>query len=394
MMPRWFGVSIFFLVVFTIWAVLHFYVYHRVAFGLRLQAHGRLYLKIALIFLASIYPLVRLLTRDGVSLWEKFLYFPAASYLGFFSLLITGFLLFEVFGTLPAHLAIRSGVLPSSKEFLEKLALFRVLFAFSCALILGVYGIFVVAKGPEIKVVEVYLRNLPQKLDGIKIAHLSDIHAGGALTRSYFERIVQKTSSLGADIVAITGDITDEPNGQSDEIIRELSNLKSRLGVFAVSGNHEYYTGKEETLKGYMENGLRVLRQEHVIIENILVLAGIDDPSFLGGRNMVEKAIEKAFEGAPDGLPKILLSHQPVGLEFAGKKGVDLMLCGHTHGGQLPPIHLMSKIAYGILHGLENIGNMKVYVTSGAGFWGPPMRVFADPEIALIVLRALEKAQP
>jgi len=390
-MQRWLSISIFFVLVFTIWTLLHIYVYYRVAYGLRLQSNGRLCLKILLVFLASFYPLVRVLARDGLAQWEKFLYFPSASYLGFFSLLVTGFLVFDLLCTLPMHIAMRIGSWPSSKAVLEKLASVRVLFAFSCAFIFGVYGIFVVLRGPIIKVVEVYLPHLPQGIDGLKIAHLSDLHVGGALPRSYFERIVRDTSSLDADIVVITGDITDDPNENHKETIEKLASLGSRFGVFAVSGNHEYYTGQEETLRGYMQNGLRVLRQEHVIIDNSLVLAGIDDPSYLGGRRMVEKAIEKALEGAPNHLPKILLSHQPVSLEFAAKKGVDLMLCGHTHGGQLPPIHFISKAAYGILHGLESIGHMQIYVTSGAGFWGPPMRVFAEPEIALIVLRAKEK---
>jgi predicted MPP superfamily phosphohydrolase len=392
-MPRWLSFSIFFIVVFTVWILLHIYVYHRVANGLRLQPHGRFYLKIALVFLASLYPLVRILTRDGLAFWEKFLYFPSASYLGFFSLAITGFLVFEVFCTFPVHGAMRLGLLGWSRELSEKLALVRVLFAFGCALILGVYGIYVVLRGPSLRVVEISLPNLPLGLDGLKIAHVSDIHMGGALTKSYFERIVQETSSLNADIVVVTGDITDEPMGRNKETIRKLANLKSRFGVFAVSGNHEYYTGQEETLKKYVENGLKVLRQEHVVIGGGLVIAGIDDPSYLGGRKMAEEAIEKAFQGAPDGLPKILLSHQPIALEYASKKAVDLMLCGHTHGGQLPPIHLLSKVVYGILQGLESVGHMKVYVTSGAGFWGPPMRVFAEPEIALIVLRH-NKAQP
>ena len=119
-----------------------------------------------------------------------------------------------------------------------------------------------------------------------------------------------------------------------------------------------------------------------------LVVAGIDDPTFLGGRGKVGEAVESALAGRPEGMPVVLLAHQPVGMEDAGGQGVDLALCGHTHGGQLPPFQLLNRIAYPFVQGMHPVGGTRVYVSRGTGYWGPPVRVFAAPEVTRFTLRS------
>jgi predicted MPP superfamily phosphohydrolase len=131
---------------------------------------------------------------------------------------------------------------------------------------------------------------------------------------------------------------------------------------------------------------MKVLRQAHVVVGGSLVVAGVDDPTFLGGRDKLPEAMATSLNGRPVGLPVVLLSHQPLALQAAADLGVGLMLSGHTHGGQIPPFQLLNRIAYRYISGLHRIGDMFLYVSRGAGYWGPPVRLFADPEVVLIRL--------
>jgi predicted MPP superfamily phosphohydrolase len=126
-----------------------------------------------------------------------------------------------------------------------------------------------------------------------------------------------------------------------------------------------------------------------VVVAGGLVVAGVDDPTFLGGRDKLADAMATAVAGRPEGLPVVLLSHQPLALEAAANLGVGLVLCGHTHGGQIPPFQVLNRIAYSFIRGLHRVGDMQVYVSNGSGYWGPPVRVFADPEVVRVTLRAL-----
>jgi predicted MPP superfamily phosphohydrolase len=186
-----------------------------------------------------------------------------------------------------------------------------------------------------------------------------------------------------ADLVAIVGDTVDGSVAELGEAAEPLGDLRSRLGTFFVTGNHEYFSGFEPWIEEMRSLGLRVLRNERVDIEG-LDLAGVND---VNGSNYDDAPNYAAALGGRDARrPVVLLAHQPVQAHEAAKHGVDLQLSGHTHGGQMVPFSVIVALQQPLLAGLGTVDGTQVYVTRGAGFWGPPVRVGAPPDISIVAL--------
>ena len=247
------------------------------------------------------------------------------------------------------------------------------------------YGMTKALGPPDLKRVPVRLAKLPASMDGFRIAVVSDIHLGPLLGRSHTERIVRMINGARADIVAIVGDTVDGSVAELGEAAEPLGDLRARLGSFFVTGNHEYFSGFEPWIEEMRSLGLRVLRNERVDIEG-LDLAGVND---VNGSNYDDGPNYGAALGGRDARrPVVLLAHQPVQAHEAAKHGVDLQLSGHTHGGQMVPFSLIVGLQQPLLAGLGTIDGTQVYVTRGAGFWGPPVRVGAPPDISIVELHS------
>ena len=168
---------------------------------------------------------------------------------------------------------------------------------------------------------------------------------------------------------------------------RRSRNLRSRLGTFFVTGNHEYYSGHEEWIEEVARLGMRPLRNARVELPGGLDLAGVNDLTGEGFGDGPD--VGRALAGRDPSRPVVLLAHQPVQAHDAAAHGVDLQLSGHTHGGQMVPFNLIVRAAQQpVVSGLGEVDGMPVYVTNGAGFWGPPVRVGAPPDITLVELHA------
>ncbi|MFB9961523.1 metallophosphoesterase [Sinosporangium siamense] len=244
---------------------------------------------------------------------------------------------------------------------------------------------------PVIERVPVVLPKLDPRLNGLRLAVVSDIHLGPITGVSHSERLVRMINSLEADVVAIVGDMVDGTVAELGAAARPLRSLESRYGTFFVTGNHEYYleNGPGEWIEELRELNVRPLQNERVEIAHqgaILDLAGVND--LAGGASGQGPDFDKALGGRDTSRNVVLLAHQPVQVAQASTRGVDLQLSGHTHGGQLVPFNLIVPVQQPVVAGLENVDGTQVYVTRGAGFWGPPVRVGAPPEISLLELRA------
>ncbi len=252
------------------------------------------------------------------------------------------------------------------------------------------YGVTVALGDPVIEPVKVTLPGLDPRLGGLRFAVVSDIHLGPLTGRAHTERIVRMINGLEADVVAIVGDLVDGSVESLGALARPLRGLESRYGSYFVTGNHEYYTanGPGEWVEELDELGVRSLRNERVEIRHrgaVLDLAGVND---LTGTTMDEGPDFAAALGGRDGSrTTVLLAHQPVQAVQAARHGVDLQLSGHTHGGQMVPFNLVIPLQQPVVSGLGTVDGVQVYVTRGAGFWGPPIRVGAPPEITMLELR-------
>ncbi len=250
------------------------------------------------------------------------------------------------------------------------------------------------ATGPaEVNEVPIRIERLPPALSGLTIAQITDLHVGPTIGERHVRRIVDQVNALRADVVAVTGDLVDGTVRELGAAIAHLARLEARYGVFFVTGNHEYYSGVEPWLAELRRLGIRVLRNERVAVGDpgaSLDLAGVDDWSSRGFGNGHGLDLGRALAGRdPDGA-LVLLAHQPRGVGDAVSAGVELQISGHTHGGQIVPFNLLVRAVYPYVKGLhrheEGGRSGQIFVSRGTGYWGPPMRLGAPPEIAKIVL--------
>ncbi|MFK4691750.1 metallophosphoesterase [Streptomyces pristinaespiralis] len=246
------------------------------------------------------------------------------------------------------------------------------------------YGTYGVLRGPRVKRVTVPLAKLPRAAHGFRIAVVSDIHLGPILGRSHTQRIVGSINATQPDLVAVVGDLVDGSVADLGSAAEPLARLRSRHGSFFVTGNHEYFSGADEWVDHVRELGLRPLRNERVEIAGGFDLAGVDDVA--GEDEGQGPDFVKALGDRDRSRAAVLLAHQPVVIHDAVEQGVDLQLSGHTHGGQLWPGNHLAALANPTVAGLERYGDTQLYVSRGAGAWGPPVRVGASSDITVVEL--------
>jgi hypothetical protein len=245
------------------------------------------------------------------------------------------------------------------------------------AAVLALIG-FLQARRPRVVSIDI-----PSDLDGYRIVQWSDVHIGPTIQRCFVESLVRRTNALDADAVVITGDLIDGHVEDLRDAIAPLQNLRARDGVFVVTGNHEYYWRASEWVKEFARLGMTFLKNEHRVVRDGLVIAGVTDPA---GRYTHTSNLKAALDGAPRDAFRVLLAHRPQVANAASRNGVDLQLSGHTHGGQFFPFNLLIRWFQPVVAGLHRVGETLLYVSRGTGYWGPPSRLGVGGEITLITL--------
>jgi len=263
--------------------------------------------------------------------------------------------------------------------------------AAAASLLLTMVGLAWGLRFPVVKRLEVALPNLPPALDGFTILQLSDLHLDLVKGRRWLGRVVHRANGLEPDLVAITGDLAEGSVAKYARDVEPLRSLSAPRGVYFVTGNHEYFHDLAGWLRHLEEMGIRVLRNEGVAMERngaSFHLAGIDDHD--GGRIAPGHGpdLARALQGRDGGRPVVLLAHQPRAILEAAGMGVELVLTGHTHGGQIWPFSYLVYLQQPFVRGLQQVGGTVGYVSSGTGFWGPPMRLGTTAEMTLFTLRS------
>lgn len=257
--------------------------------------------------------------------------------------------------------------------------------------IIGIRQAFV---GPSVRKVEISLKDLPAGFDGFKIVQISDLHVGPTIGHDYAQNVVNLANDLKPDLIALTGDFVDGTVEDLIDNLTPISQLSATHGSFFVTGNHEYYWDASAWMEAFKTLGTDVLANEHRLIKHNgaeIVLAGVSDYSMRGrGGSVHASEPKKALEGAPANLVKILLAHQPASYLAAHEAGFDLQLSGHTHAGQYFPFNFFIRFFQRFYKGLNRYENMWIYVNSGTGYWGPPLRTGVPSEITLITLRTVK----
>ncbi len=362
---RLFYFLLFLLIVSAIYFGMHYFVSWRIVRGLDLSRNfGRVLLFLFLI--AGItYFLAQFFGKFGFSVPVG--YFGSV-WMGIISIALTVFVLQMMV----------VWVFPSQEKVFTVLAIV-------VSLLLSGYSFVNAYRQPNVKVFEIPIAELPDQLSGFSIVLLADFHLERTKTVGWLNEVVDATNALQPDVIAIAGDLADEDVREHRGFIEALRRLKSRYGVLAVTGNHEYYPGLGKFLDLCDSLDFQVLRNSRVTIAESIEFIGINDNTgkrFDGGGSDLESAMD-GFDSTQVG---VLLSHQPLYFHQAVARGVDLQLSAHTHAGQIPPMDLIVWLTFKYPYGLYRNGSSYIYTTCGTGTWSPPMRTFSRSEIVKFVL--------
>jgi predicted MPP superfamily phosphohydrolase len=255
------------------------------------------------------------------------------------------------------------------------------------------WGLVEAMRLPRTKTVDIVLPRLGRGLDGLRVAVLADTHYGPINRQRWSARVAATVNELAPDVVCHVGDLADGTVDQRRAQVAPLGTVRATMAKLYITGNHEYFSEAQQWLDHMACLGWEPMHNRHLVIERDgarLILAGIDDPtgtsSGLAGHG---PNLAAALADTDPDTPVLLLAHQPKQVALATAAGVDLQLSGHTHGGQIWPFHLLVRLDQKFLHGLSRHGDRtQLYTSRGAGFWGPPLRVFAPSEISLLTLRS------
>ncbi len=231
--------------------------------------------------------------------------------------------------------------------------------------------------------IEVSLNGEQSEMSSVNMVLVSDIHLGSLTPKNRINRMVNRINALEPDIILLAGDILDEDVGPviHRDLGSAINKLSAPLGVYGVTGNHEYIGGIAKATNYLTSHGIHLIRDSVIKINNSFYLAGREDLNIDRFSGKKRKSVDELLKNTGNGLPVILLDHQPFNLEKAAAAGADLQLSGHTHHGQLWPFNFITRAVYTISRGLGEVDGMKVYVSNGIGTWGPPMRLGSRPEI-------------
>jgi len=369
--------AMFLTIVLSIWTLEHLYVGWRLLSLPVFEAPGaRRALLLVLVAGALAYPLGRILFVLGLSGAGRVLEYSGAVWMG------TVFLLVAMM--LAAEVATLAGFAPRGWVVWVRGA------AAVIALVAAGIAWFGGLRPPRIVEVEVPIAGLAPEADGLTIAHITDVHLGAILGTRRLGMIIDRTRALAPDVVAVTGDLVDGDAGVVEEMLPRLRELRAPRGVFAVLGNHEYYAGRERCRKLIREAGYVVLDNQAIEVAPGLHIAGVPDLDGSRQTGDGEADVELALRGIDPDDAVVLLQHAPQREDRAAAAGVDLMLNGHTHGGQIWPFHYLVRRAYPHMAGVFHVDGMTQVVGRGSGQWGPPMRLRAPAEIIRITLRSTD----
>ena len=375
---------IFFSIVLTFYALVNLYIFKHGFNALPAGSSIRTYYAIIFAFLFISYIAGRILERFHLFRIAKIFiitgsfWLAAMAYFFFMVLIIDIIRLFIiVFHFIPSIIS----------EDYQTTKLILLIGAISINFILILSG-HLIALNPKVNVLYLKINKPFNNMNELNIVAVSDIHIGTLIAKRRVARLAKRINALKPDIVLFVGDVIDEvlTHVVYYNMGEPLKTISAPLGVYAVTGNHEYIGGGEEAVAYLQTLNIRVLRDETVKIKDAFYIIGREDRDklrFAGEKRMDIASLMKDVDLT---LPTILLDHQPFHLHEAAEHNIDLQLSGHTHHGQLFPFNLITKKIYEVSCGYKRIKGTHFYVSNGYGTWGPPVRLFKRPEIVNIKL--------
>ncbi len=355
----------------------------------------------ALFYIALIPTTFWVMRVDDPNLLHKAMQWTGYLLMGLWSILLAGVLLWDIgrlllFGAdqvarLLGRSSVSSVLLPAAAAGRAQAAMILRLSLFSLGVVLTIWGYVQASAAPKTVQVDIPLRGLPASLDGLRIVQLSDVHLTPLSTPEETRSLVSQVNALGPDLIAVTGDLVDGTTTALREAVTPLAELSAPLGTWFVTGNHEYYSGVDLWLAMTETLGWKNLLNEHAVLERggeKIVVAGVTDVSAQPMGEVHRSDPKGAIAGAPDAAVRLLLAHQPKSAVQALDLGFDLILSGHTHGGQFFPWCLIVPLVQPYSSGYFVEGDTHIYTSRGTGYWGPPNRAGVPTEVTVLRLVA------
>ena len=375
---------IFFAIVFTLYALINFYVFIRGWKALQPFGTVRVIYIFAFVILSLSWLAGRIIENYWMSPFTDCLIWIGSFWLG----ALIYFLLIIILIDISRIVNLFFGFLPDKNT---NLYIGLKIYAFLSSLIIVSFIVitgYFNSKNPVINKLELKIPKHTANFEKLNIVAVSDIHLGTIISAEQLEKIVDKINGLNPDLVLLVGDVIDEDVKPVIEqnTGEKLLNIKSKYGTYGVTGNHEYFSGVESSCSYLSEHGIIMLRDSLIKIDNSFYLAGREDKEIKRIAGKDRKSLKEILYGIDMNLPIIVMNHQPFALEEAVDNYVDLHISGHTHNGQFWPLNYITKMVYEISYGYKKEGNTHFYVSNGAGTWGPPLRFGNKPEIVNIIL--------
>ncbi|MGD8268550.1 MAG: metallophosphoesterase [Desulfobacterales bacterium] len=380
------GVTIFFIVFFGLYGLLHLYGFVKLKRALEPGPWPLGVLTLFMIMMVLAPLLVRLLETNAWPTPARILAHIGYVWMGLLFLFVSSALVLDFYRVLMLILqgAVRidlSRLMPS-----PRLSFFAPLFL---ALIVGIFGFFQ-ALNIRTERIAIQTAKIPRDIGRVRIVQISDVHLGLIVRQNRLAKILECVNAAHPDLLVSTGDLVDGQLNELEGLAEQIRKVRAPLGKYAVTGNHEFYAGIGTALKFTQEAGFTMLRERGLTVSGVLNLAGVDDPAgnrFGTGRKVSEKAL---LAELPRSAFTVLLKHRPLPDDESGGL-FDLQLSGHTHKGQIFPFTVLIDSMYPKSAGLLELGaGARLYVSRGSGTWGPPIRFLSAPEVTVIDLISAE----
>ena len=374
------GFLIFVSIVFTVYGGINFYIYKRIMEAAALTGYLAWILRIILLILILAFPVSRFI--GSKILVGNILTWIGAFWLGAMAYFLLSAAIFDeirisdkIFHWFPRSL------------ITDKISFGRYILGITSVIIITTIILgYIHASKPIVKHIHLESNKLPKGVGEYSVVFLSDLHLGHLIGPKRTGNIIAAVNDLNPNLILIGGDIFDEHAWQIPWAKDSLSKLSAEDGVFAVTGNHEYYHGLDGFKKILEDSGIRLLEDESFEIAGKINLIGLSDITGIRQFKVELIPILNIVDSINNDLPVILMNHTPVRIKEASEANVDIMLSGHTHGGQMFPGGLIAYAIFRVKKGMSKIGNMDFYLSTGAGTWGPPVRVGTDSEIILLTI--------
>jgi predicted MPP superfamily phosphohydrolase len=369
---------VFFSIVLLIYSLVNYYIFVRGMQALPVGLRFRRWYPWVFLFLSASYVIGRFVERVWISPVSNFFTFVGSFWLAVMVYLLMAVLVIDLV-RLVLYFLPKPAVLTNNYVDFKKYLFLAVL---------GITGVVVLAGHinalvPRIKRLDIHINKKAGDLKTLHIAAASDIHMGTLVGSRRTAQLVRMLNERNADMILLAGDIVDEDLAPviHNDLGISLKKLKAPMGVFAITGNHEYIGGAEAAVKYLEEHGIRMIRDTSFKIDESFWLAGRNDRDSQRFSAKERKGLDKVLEGVDRSLPVIMMDHQPFNLQQVVDAGVDFQLSGHTHHGQLWPFNYITNAIYEVSWGYKQKGDSHFYVSSGYGGWGPPVRTGNRPEI-------------